>query len=137
MTPDALAALHARAFTSPPPWPARSFAELLANPHVFLIAQPLGFAFGRVVIDECELLTIATDPQARRQGIARHVMGEFVDEARARGAAMIHLEVAADNAPARALYAAFGFVETGRRRNYYAATATEPARDALNLCKAL
>jgi ribosomal-protein-alanine N-acetyltransferase len=138
MTPDALAALHARCFARPAPWSARSFADLLASPRVFLISRPQqGFALGRLVLEDCELLTIATDPDARRQGVARAILTEFLLTAAGRGAAQVHLEVAADNAPARALYAAFGFAETGRRPGYYAATRTEAASDALNLCKAL
>jgi len=32
----------------------------------------------------------------------------------------IHLEVAEDNEPARALYGRFGFTPAGRRKSYYA-----------------
>jgi ribosomal-protein-alanine N-acetyltransferase len=44
---------------------------------------------------------------------------DFTDEARDRGAETAFLEVAADNAPARALYAATGWEQTGARRGYY------------------
>jgi ribosomal-protein-alanine N-acetyltransferase len=37
-----------------------------------------------------------------------------------RGAAAMFLEVSDRNLPARALYAAAGFAEVGRRRRYYA-----------------
>lgn len=123
MTPDALAALHARAFTTPPPWSAASFASLLQSPHVFLRADPWGRAFvlGRVIADEAELLTIATDPIARRAGLARDLMAQFLAESRARGAVTAFLEVAEPNAPAIALYHACGFRQTGRRPGYYAA----------------
>jgi ribosomal-protein-alanine N-acetyltransferase len=40
--------------------------------------------------------------------------------AAARGAAAMFLEVSDRNAAARALYAASGFAEVGRRRRYYA-----------------
>ena len=36
-----------------------------------------------------------------------------------RGAATMHLEVAEDNAAARALYAKLGYEEAGRRHAYY------------------
>lgn len=36
MTPEALAALHARAMTTPRPYTAAAFAELLATPGTFL-----------------------------------------------------------------------------------------------------
>ena len=45
------------------------------------------------------------------------------------GAPTIFLEVRSSNSGARALYAALGFSQEGRRRNYY----QDPAEDALVL----
>ena len=136
MTPDALARLHALAFTTPPPWSADSFADLLASPFTFLETAPDGRAFllGRVIAGEAELLTLATDPAARRAGLARQLMARFEAGAQARGATEAFLEVAEDNAPARALYAACGYVRTGRRPGYYVAPTGEVIA-ALILCK--
>jgi len=138
LTPQALAALHARAFTTPPPWSAAAFAGLLDSPLVFLTADPEGraFALGRVVAGEAELLTLATDPGARRQGLARAQMAEFDRAAQARGAITAFLEVAEDNAPARALYAACGWLPQGRRAGYYRAPGGACVA-ALILCKSL
>ncbi len=136
MTPDALAALHAAAFTDQRPWSAAEFTTLLASPHVCLIAQPKGFALGRVILDEVELLTIATAPDARRQGIGRTLLAAFEAEAHRRGACLAHLEVAADNHAARALYAAAGWKDVGRRPAYYPRRDAPPA-DALLLHKCL
>ncbi len=138
MTPDALATLHARTFTAPAPWSAASFAGLLASPLVFLSADPQGrsFALGRVIADEAELLTLATDPGARRLGLARARLEGFDAAARARGAVTAFLEVAEDNAPARALYAACGWQPRGRRPGYYVAP-TGARVAALILCKSL
>ena len=68
---------------------------------------------------EAEILTIAVDPAARRQGIATRLLATFLAEARARNAESVFLEVATDNAAARALYAAAGFRTAGVRRDYY------------------
>ncbi len=136
MTPDALAALHAAAFTDQRPWSAVEFTTLLASPHVYLIAQPKGFALGRVILDEVELLTIATAPDARRQGIGRTLLAAFEAKALNRGARMAHLEVAADNRAARALYAAAGWEDAGRRPAYYPRHDAPPA-DALLMQKRL
>jgi ribosomal-protein-alanine N-acetyltransferase len=117
--PEALAALHEAAFTVPRPWTAAEFAALLARPGAVLAALPQGFALLQVTADEAELLTLAVAPAARRQGLGRRLLAAGLEAAARRGAAWAFLEVAADNAPARALYAATGFVEVGRRRGYY------------------
>lgn len=119
MTPEALADLHARAMTVPPPWDAASFRDLLASPGVFPVARGGGFALGRVIGDEAELLTIAVAPEARRQGVGRSCLAGFEAAARTRGATHAFLEVAADNAAALALYRGGGWREVGRRKGYY------------------
>lgn len=133
-----LARLHALCFITPPPWSAASFAALLDSPHVFLLQAPGGaaFALGRVIGPEAELLTLATDPAARRRGLARDLMANFETEARARGAESLFLEVAEDNIAARALYAACGYCQTGRRPRYYTCAGVAPVA-ALILCKSL
>lgn len=138
MTPDALANLHARCFTSPPPWSARAFEDLLGNAHDFLIANAWETAFiaGRVIAGEAELLTLATDPDHRRQGLANALLARFDAEARERGASRVFLEVSETNTAARALYAAAGYAETGRRRGYYRQS-DGTAVDAMILCKSL
>jgi ribosomal-protein-alanine N-acetyltransferase len=119
MTAADLARLHARAFTTPPPWSAASFAATLADPAAFLLTEPGALLVGRVAAGEAELLTLATDPDARRQGLARRLLAAFDAEARHRGATEAYLEVAEDNAGARALYAAAGWQQAGRRPGYY------------------
>lgn len=119
MTPGELARLHARCFTTPAPWSAADFAGFLADPLCFLICAPQGFALGRAVAGEAELLTIAVDPDARRQGTGRALLDALLAAAQTRGAEMLFLEVSAENPAAIALYRAAGLRETGRRRGYY------------------
>lgn len=119
MTPEALAALHALCFTSPRPWSAREFADLLSAPGSFLATQPTGFVLGRAIADEAELLTIAVHPDHRGQGQGRALLRAFEQAARDRGARRAFLEVAADNRPARALYRRAGFAQAGQRPGYY------------------
>ncbi len=114
-----VAALHGRAFTQPRPWTEQEFQGFLDSPLCFLVSVEGGFALGRVVAGEAELLTIAVEPVRQGQGLGWQLMTAFLAEAQARGAESIFLEVAETNAPARALYARAGFVETGRRRGYY------------------
>ncbi len=134
MTPDKLAALHRQGFTVPRPWSAAEIAGLLTGTGVFLCTVPQGFAMGRAVADEAELLTLVVAPEARRCGQGRLLLAAFEAEAQARGAARGFLEVAADNAPAIALYTHAGYAQTGRRRGYYHAP-NGPAIDALLLAR--
>ena len=119
MTPDALALLHARVFTVPRPFTASEFKSLLDAPQCFLLARPYGFALGRTIAGEAELLTLAVDPDHRRQGIATELLEAFEATARLRSSSVIFLEVDQINAPAIALYQKAEFVIAGQRRNYY------------------
>jgi len=133
MTPEALAAIHARAFAGQGrAWSAAEFADLLAGPGAFVAGEAHAFALGRVVAGEAELLTIATDPVCRRAGHARACLGAFENAARARWAETIFLEVAEDNAAALGLYAGAGFAQIARRKGYYVG-----GRDAIVMRKAL
>lgn len=116
-----LARLHAACFTHPRPWSAAEFQALLADPAVFLETAEghAGFALGRAAAGEAELLTLAVDPLFRRRGIGGTLLAAFEAAARGRDAETAFLEVAEDNLPARALYAAAGYAETGRRPGYY------------------
>ncbi|SFS34267.1 GNAT family N-acetyltransferase [Brevundimonas viscosa] len=116
-SPERLADLHASAFEAP--WDAAAFTALLVQPGVFAAERPDGFILMRVVADEAEILTLAVRPSARGQGLGGELTAEGLARARARGAERAFLEVAEDNAAARALYARLGFSEVGRRRGYY------------------
>lgn len=119
MTPDALAAIHAAAFTDPRPWSADEIGALLQGPGAYLVTAPEGFAIGRVILDEVELLTIAVLPQARGRGVGARLLAGIEAGAVAHGARQGYLEVSALNAPARALYTRAGWADCGRRKGYY------------------
>ncbi len=137
MTPDALAALHARCFQTPPPYSAADFARFAADPLAFLLVEgDAGFLLGRAVAGEAELLTVAVAPEARRLGTGRTLLARFLYQARVRGAERAFLEVSALNVAAIALYESAGFERAGLRRNYY--LAPDGARiDALVLARNL
>jgi len=120
MTPDfeTLAALHAEAFDAS--WDAAALRSLIDRPGSVLEAGPDGFALLQLAGDEAEVLTLAVRPAARRRGLARSLMSRASTRAASLGATRLFLEVAEDNAPARALYASLGFTEAGRRARYYA-----------------
>lgn len=136
MTPAQMAALHADCFSTPRPWSSDEIVALLDMPDVFCHHAPAAFLLGRVAADEAEILTLAVAPTARRQGTGRALVTKFEAEAKSRGAKTAFLEVAAANMPARALYAALGYTQTGRRPGYYQDPANGPD-DALILAKLL
>jgi ribosomal-protein-alanine N-acetyltransferase len=139
VTPEGLADVHAASFETDRGWSAREFTDLLSDSSVFALAArdgAAGFALGRAVAGEAELLTLAVAPHARRQGHGRALLEAFEAAARTRGAQEAFLEVAADNTPAIALYARAGYVERGRRRGYYPRPG-RAAADALLLGRVL
>ncbi|NJM81341.1 MAG: GNAT family N-acetyltransferase [Tabrizicola sp.] len=131
-----MAALHALCFTTPSPWPATAFRNLLNDPLCFALTEAEAFLIGRAVAGEAELLTLAVAPQARRRGLGARLVTRFLYQARLRGAGEAFLEVAETNQPARSLYARTGFSEAGRRRGYYRSPGGQPV-DALVLRRSL
>lgn len=135
MTTAEMAALYAAAFPEVRAWSAEEIVALIAGPGGFAVTAPAGFALGRAIAGEAELITIAVAPTARRQGIGCTLLAAFEAEARTHDAETAFLEVAADNTAALALYRAAGWAETGRRAAYYArSTGTV---DALTMAKPL
>ncbi len=117
-----MAGMHRICFAEP--WDQAAMAGLLASPGCggFLEGtgdEPRGFILVRTAADEAEILTLLVLPPYRRAGIARALMEAAGALARAGGATVLYLEVAAGNAAARSLYAGLDFVEAGRRPRYY------------------
>lgn len=106
------------------PWSAEALARILALPRSFgLIAheagQPLGFLLAQCAAGESEIINLAVAPAARRQGIGGALVAGAMARARGMDAHTMFLEVAGDNAAARALYDRIGFVQVGIRPGYY------------------
>jgi ribosomal-protein-alanine N-acetyltransferase len=136
MTPADMARIHAAAFPESRAWAAREIAGLIEGPGGFAVDAQDGFALGRVIAGEAELLTIAVDPAAQGAGQGRALLDAFEEAARGRAGESAFLEVAQDNAPALALYRAAGWAETGRRPGYYARVGAAPV-DAILMSKSL
>ena len=113
-----LAGLHESAFSPAigAAWDAPAFAALLRQDSVRAFGTAAGFILLQSVAEEAEILTLAVHPKARRSGLARALIEQAQDTL---SVARVFLEVAEDNAPARALYAACGFTQTGLRPAYY------------------
>ena len=120
---EPLAALHGACFPEDP-WDAEALGRILALHGGFgFLAwkadMPVGFALARDLGAEGEILTLGVVPTCRRRGVGRALLCAILDRARRQSIPSIVLEVAADNAAARRLYAAAGFVPIGHRPRYY------------------
>ena len=108
-------------------WSRQNMQAELENPHgYYLVAvdeaddiaayagllAPMGTGQG-------DIQTITVAPEARRQGLARTLMRQLLNEARRRGAEELFLEVRVDNEPAQALYRELGFEVQNVRKGYY------------------
>jgi ribosomal-protein-alanine N-acetyltransferase len=107
------------------PWSLRLFREELANPLsvVDLLWRDTvltGYLCSWQVCDELHILNVVIAPELRRRGLAGTLLRHVLQRARRAGCARTFLEVRDGNAGAIALYRAFGFRPTGRRRGYYA-----------------
>ena len=118
------------------PWSQRSIASELDNPiSLWLVAvqhgQVVGYVGSQSVLGEADMMNIAVRPDRRRMGIAEELVTELCGRLRGLEVHSLTLEVRASNEPAKALYGKLGFVQVGRRPNYY----RNPKEDALILRK--
>ncbi len=79
----------------------------------------VGFAGMWMAFDEAHVTTIGVDPALRGEGLGELLFLCMVDEAMARGALWLTLEVRVSNLQAQALYRKYGFTVHGTRKRYY------------------
>ncbi len=80
----------------------------------------IGVFLGWLVVDELQVIQIATHVDARRSGVGNALLSQALSEACSRGARRATLEVRQSNTPAIALYRHHGFIDDGIRRRFYA-----------------
>jgi len=116
----------------PLPWNRDHFLDELKSVHAFpLVAfdpeeNVMGYICPRLLFDEGHILNVAVNRAFRGCGVGRHLVERVLRDCREGGADTVSLEVRPSNHAAISLYRQLGFVETGRRRNYY-----ENGEDAL------
>lgn len=118
------------------PWSAQSIATELDNSlSCWLVAadgeKVVGYVGSQTVLDGSDMMNIAVAPDFRRKGLAEALVNALIDCLRQRKSRCLILEVRVSNTPAITLYEKLGFVEIGRRKNYY----RNPKEDALILRK--
>lgn len=116
-------------------WSAESLAEAARCGHSLRVLETqLGavaaFAEFQVVLDECQLHSIATLTEYQRGGVGKFLLHSVLDEAVAIGLQRCTLEVREGNMAARRLYEGRGFALVGRRKDYYPPQAVGAPREA-------
>ncbi len=119
-------------------WTGPQCAGLMPLPGVWLsLARDgegvMGFALGRIVADEAELLLLAVKKSSQGKGAGELLLNRFMHVAETRGAKRLHLEVRDGNHAVK-LYTRAGFTAVGRRKNYYTGRDGQ-IYDALTLAK--
>ena len=121
---DTLARLERDAFDSDAWSPGQVESELTSpTRHVFVAESDgdvIGYAAVSVAGNVADLTRIVVADSQRRAGVASALLASLQGAAEQDGAERILLEVAESNADARAFYAAHGYTEVSRRRDYYA-----------------
>jgi [ribosomal protein S18]-alanine N-acetyltransferase len=121
MDAAAMAEVHGASFDDP--WSALFVGALLNQPGVYALAGPSttmgGFIIIRIAADEAEVLTIGVRPTERQRGLGKSLLSAAIELMKDNGVVRCFLEVAEDNAAAKALYAGLGFSLCARRPKYY------------------
>lgn len=120
------------------PWSEASIAHYMeAGNTIFVVArhgeETIGYAAVMCVLDEGNLVSIGVHDDYRQMGIASELLDIVYDMAHDRGVTSINLEVRTSNDAAIALYEKHGFVQNGRRKDFY----RDPKEDALLFIKEL
>ena len=118
------------------PWSENSVASELNNPlSLWLVAVEdqtvLGYVGSQSVLDEADVMNVAVHPDFRRRHIGQVLIERLIEMLREQAVHSLALEVRVSNESAIALYQKLGFVQVGRRPNYY----RNPKEDALILRK--
>jgi [ribosomal protein S18]-alanine N-acetyltransferase len=107
-------------------WSETSMSMELASPHNhYVVVEEAGRIVGYAGLrapsggPDADVQTIALAASARGHGRGRTLLRSLLSEASSRGMREVFLDVRDDNPVAQALYASEGFVEIGRRPNYY------------------
>ena len=129
-----IAELEKRCFSDP--WSVNSITSELNNPlSLWVVAVDgdalVGYVGSQTVLGWADMMNLAVSPEYRRQGVGEELVEQLMTHLCSKDVSCLTLEVRASNDPAITLYHKLGFVEVGRRPNYY----RNPKEDALILRK--
>ncbi len=118
------------------PWGMEDFRALIDNDRAFfLVAKANGKVVGnlvmRIILDEAEITNVAVKKEYRGQGIAKALLQHALVEGERKGVVAYTLEVRESNMPAISLYQSHGFINEGKRKEFY----QDPVEDAIIMWK--
>jgi len=106
------------------PWTYMMLKESLQGEHLcwklFFDNQLVGYMIVMRVMEQLELLNIAIATNYQGKGLAHNLMSFLKNYAQENRVQTIFLEVRQSNSKAISLYQKYGFLEVGKRKNYYA-----------------
>lgn len=112
--------------SNPHPWGEGLIADALQTRKNWVVElgdatqkSVVGWLTASMVLDQSELELIVIDSSMRRQGLARQLMMVWSETVAQQDVSELLLEVRESNVGAIALYESLGFVQVGRRKNYY------------------
>jgi len=121
---DAVLAIEVQAYTFP--WTRGNFIDSIAAGYLARVlvdaaGELIGYFVAMPGFEEMHLLNVTVAAPHEGQGHGRRLLAELYALSASFAAAAVWLEVRESNARAQALYLREGFVEAGRRRDYYPA----------------
>ena len=118
------------------PWSQRAIEDEVHNSNAYFVTavdgdKILGYGGMHCTIRSAMWTTSPCLATTRKKGVGTAIVLALVHEAQRRGAEYISLEVRPSNRRRWGLYTKLGFLEEGRRRNFY----NDPTEDALILTR--
>lgn len=119
------------------PWSENALQFFLSKENfcvaLFVDSNLASYCTLTTVLDEAQIVNVATDGSYKRMGCAKETLERVFEECKKRSIVLISLEVRESNVPAIALYNSLGFSVAGKRKNFY----TNPRENALVMIKNL
>tara|TARA_B100001248_G_C27382502_1_gene457791 strand:+ start:205 stop:633 length:429 start_codon:yes stop_codon:yes gene_type:complete len=103
-------------------WNEKFFFNIFLNKNIFFLSSyrsSHGYLIFRKILDEYEILALATNIKNFRKGIASKLLKRLIEKAKKEDINKVFLEVSENNIAAIKLYLKMGFCKLGCRKNYY------------------
>jgi len=119
---SAIAELEKMCFSSP--WSEKAVLDTMSGENsLFLVAKAEGKICGYIgsysALDEGYITNVAVNPDFRRRGVGKALVGELIRQGKEKGLSFLTLEVRESNEGAIALYSDLGFENVGKRPRFY------------------